>query len=185
MRFNNHSNLAGQHAFLSASKPHWLNYSDEKLDQRFLTAQAAQRGSELHEFAAMAIRLGQKLRGDRRTISMYVNDCIGWGMTPEQVLFYSINAFGTTDAISFRKNVLRLSDLKTGVTPANKHQLDVYAGLFCLEYGVKPAQIRVEQRIYQNDDVLYFDGDPDFITHVMDRIVVFDKRVMQLRMEEL
>jgi hypothetical protein len=33
--FNKHSNLAGQHAFLSASKYHWVNYTDQKLDASF------------------------------------------------------------------------------------------------------------------------------------------------------
>ena len=30
MNFNKHSNLEGQHAFLGASKYHWINYSEEK-----------------------------------------------------------------------------------------------------------------------------------------------------------
>ena len=31
MNFNKHSDLEGCHAFLSASKYHWINYDDEKL----------------------------------------------------------------------------------------------------------------------------------------------------------
>lgn len=31
MNFNNHSNLEGQHAFLGASKYHWINYSEDKV----------------------------------------------------------------------------------------------------------------------------------------------------------
>jgi len=31
MQFNEHSNLIGQHAFLSASKYHWIGYDDERL----------------------------------------------------------------------------------------------------------------------------------------------------------
>lgn len=31
MIFNNHSNLEGQHAFLGASKYHWINYDETKV----------------------------------------------------------------------------------------------------------------------------------------------------------
>ena len=31
MNFAKHSNLEGQHAFLSASGYHWINYSEDKL----------------------------------------------------------------------------------------------------------------------------------------------------------
>ena len=31
MNFNNHSNLEGQHAFLGASKYHWINYGEDKV----------------------------------------------------------------------------------------------------------------------------------------------------------
>lgn len=184
MIFNSHSELAGMHAFLSASKYHWINYTEDKLDATYRTAMAAKRGTELHEFAKEAIRLGIKLPRNSRTLNMYVNDALGFRMTPEQVLYYSPNAFGTADAISFRKGLLRIHDLKTGVTPASPHQLEVYAALFCLEYNYKPATISTELRIYQNDEVLSFEPDPDDITHIMDRIVTFNKRIEAIRMEE-
>ena len=185
MLFNAHSNLAGQHAFLGASTYHWINYTDEKLDARFLTAMAAQRGTELHAFASEAIRLGIKLSGSKQTLSRYVNDAIGYRMTPEQILYYSDNCFGTADAISFRRNLLRIHDLKTGVTPTSEHQLEVYAALFCLEYGFKPFDIDIEMRIYQNDDVRVYPGDPDQVTHIMDKIITFDKRIEILKAEVL
>lgn len=50
---------------------------------------------------------------------MYVNDAIGYKMTPEQTLFYSENCFGTADSISYRSGLLRIHDLKTGVIPAS------------------------------------------------------------------
>ena len=31
MIFNKHSNLEGQHAFLGASKFHWINYDEDKI----------------------------------------------------------------------------------------------------------------------------------------------------------
>ena len=69
-------------------------------------------------------------------------------MTPEQILFYSDNCFGTADAIAFRGDLLRIHDLKTGAIPAHMEQLEVYAALFCLEYKIKPADIRMELRLY-------------------------------------
>lgn len=185
MIFNTHSDLAGRHAFLSASKYHWVNYDDEKLDSVYKTALAAQKGTELHEFAFQAIRLGQKLQRSQRTLNMYVNDALGYRMTPELVLYYSDNAFGTADAISFRKNLLRIHDLKTGVTKSSMTQLEVYTALFCLEYRMKPSEIEVELRIYQNDEVFIHFPDPDDITHIMDKIITFDKRINKLRLEAL
>ena len=185
MNFNKHSEIPeGSHAFLSASNYHWVNYSPEKLRERYATHRAAQRGTALHEFAKQAIRLGQKLPRSPKTLNQYVNDGIGYRMTPEQPLFYSWNSFGTADTISFRKQELRIHDLKTGVSRTSLIQLEVYAALFCLEYNYKPATIATELRIYQNDEVLSFEPDPDIITHIMDRIVTFNKRIEAIRMEE-
>ena len=146
---------------------------------------AAQRGSELHAFAHEAIRLGIKLPKSAKTLNLYVNDAIGYRMTPEQTLFYSDNCFGTADVISFRRNKLRVYDLKTGVTPTSEHQLEIYAALFCLEYRFKPMDIELELRIYQNDEVRMYETDPDYITHIMDKIIMFDKRIKELRLEAL
>ena len=151
MNFNNHSNFEGQHAFLGASKYHWINYDDDKLAATYANFLATQKGTILHEFAAQCIRLGQKLPRSEKTLNMYVNDAIGFKMTPEQILFYSENCFGTADSILFRNNVLRIHDLKTGAIPAHMEQLEIYAALFCLEYKVTPGEIDMELRIYQND----------------------------------
>lgn len=185
MRFNDHSKLAGLHAFLSASKYHWINYDDEKLDRVFTASVAAQRGTELHALASELIRLGVKLPTSKRTLNMYVNDALGYRMRPEQTLFYSENCFGTPDAIAFRRNKLRVHDLKTGVTTTSERQLEVYAALFCLEYRYKPADIAIELRIYQNDEVRIYDADPEDIDYIMEKIVAFDKRITAIRMEEL
>lgn len=185
MNFNKHLELAGRHAFLSASKYHWVNYDDEKLDATYRTALAAMRGSELHDFAFNAIKLGIKLPANSKTINRYVNDAIGYRMTPEQMLYYSDNSFGTADSISFRRNLLRIHDLKTGVTPTSMLQLEIYAALFCLEYAVKPSEIQMELRIYQNDDVKVHTPELDDIVHIMDRIVTFDKRIDILKAEAL
>ena len=126
MIFNKHSSLEGQHAFLGASKYHWINYSEDKVADSYLRFLATVRGTELHAFAAQCIRLGQKLPKSQKTLNMYVNDAIGYKMRPEQILYYSENCFGTADAIGFRNNSLRVHDLKTGEIPAHMEQLYIY-----------------------------------------------------------
>jgi hypothetical protein len=107
----------------------------------------------------------------------YVNDCIGFRMTPEVVLAYSENSFGTTDAISFneKEKLLRIFDLKTGSTPAHMEQLLVYTALFCLEYRKKPKDISTELRIYQSNEILSYEPSVEDICPIMDKIVSFDK----------
>lgn len=183
MRFREHSDLSGSHALLSPSSYHWVNYDEDKLDLKVTTAFAARRGSDLHDLAQRMITLGVKLPETTQTLNAYVNDAIGFRMQPEQTLFYSKNCYGTADAIGFRREKLRIHDLKTGVLPTKVTQLEVYAALFCLEYGFKPIEIEIELRIYQNDEVQIFEGDPLMITNIMDKIVVFDRRIEELRME--
>ena len=181
MNFNIHSRLEGQHAFLSASKYHWVNYDDEKLDNSFLNFMAAQRGTRLHEFANECIQLGIKLPKSRKTLNLYVNDAIGYKMNTEQPLYYSDNCFGTADAISFRQGLLRIHDLKNGVSPTSMKQLEVYTSLFCLEYDVSPNDIMIELRIYQADDILVYEPLPEDILRLMDKIIVFDRRIEKLK----
>lgn len=185
MIFNSHYRLPGEHAFLGASKYHWLGYDDDKLERVYTASMAATRGTELHDLAARLIRLKQGLERTNQTLNMYVNDCIGFRMIPEQPLCYSDNCFGTPDAISFRDNLLRISDLKTGYTRVSFHQLEVYAAMFCLEYRFNPFEIKMEFRIYQNDDVLLMDGDGDTIFHIMEKIKHFDKIINQMRLEAM
>ena len=181
MNFNKHFNLEGRHAFLSASKYHWINYDEEKLMAAYQNHLAVQRGTDLHELAKRCILLGIKLPRSKMTLNMYVNDAIGFQMTPEQPLYYSENCFGTCDAISFRNNFLRIHDLKSGVTPAHMEQLIVYAALFCLEYDVDPFKIEIELRIYQSDNMIIENPDPNDVRIVMDKIVFFDKRLNMMQ----
>ena len=145
---------------------------------------AVQKGTVLHDFAAQCIRLGQKLPRSQKTLNMYVNDAIGFKMTPEQILFYSENCFGTADAISFRNGYLRIHDLKTGLVPAKMEQLMIYAALFCLEYKVKPAEIDMELRLYQSDDILVHNPVADEILPIIDKIISFDKIITKIKSEE-
>lgn len=184
MNFNVHSNLEGKHAMLSASKYHWINYDDEKFDAVFKTMRAQQRGTDLHALACQCIKLGVKLPRSNKTLNRYVNDGIGYHMTPEVVLFFSLNCFGTADTIVFKNGLLRIHDLKTGSTPASMNQLDIYTALFCLEYGEDPSKIDIENRIYQCDEVIYREPPPDDIFYIMDKIIAFDRRIEELKLEE-
>lgn len=183
MNFNKHSQIEGQHAFLSASKYHWINYDEEKLAETYSKHMATLRGTELHDFARQCIHLGVRLPKAQRTLNLYVNDAIGFKMTPEQPLYYSPNCFGTADAITFKRDILRIHDLKTGSTPASMSQLEVYAALFCLEYDFKPDEIGMELRIYQSDQVFVHDPDRKDISSIMNKIVIFDKRIEAMKLE--
>jgi hypothetical protein len=184
MNFNRHSHIEGQHAFLSASKYHWVNYDEDKLAISFSKYQAAQRGTQLHEFACQCIKLGIKLPKTKKTLNLYVNDAIGFKMSTEVPLFFSENCFGTADAISFRQNCLRIHDLKTGVTPSSPKQLEVYTALFCLEYKVKPEAIDIELRLYQSDEVIIHIPQVDEILYIMDKIISFDRQIDKLKIGE-
>ncbi len=185
MNFNKHSNLEGRHAFLSASKYHWINYDESKVAESYAKFLAIQKGTVLHNFASQCISLGQKLPRSKKTLNMYVNDAIGYRMNPEQILYYSENCYGTADAISFKDGLLRIHDLKTGVIQAHMEQLEVYAALFCLEYKIRPAEIETELRIYQNDDILYHNPTVDDIAPIMDKIITFDKVIDKIKVQEV
>ncbi len=207
MVFERYSELEGQHAFLSPSQPHWLRYTDEKLVERFINAQAVQRGTELHEFAHKAIVLNRMLPRNKDTVNMFVNDAIGFKMTSEQPLYHNGFCFGTADAIEYRRNILRIHDLKTGETEGKMDQLKIYAALFCLNYQAlvrkarkeglsdidiaekydlkvtelhfDPRQMNsIELRIYQYGEIRTEQADPEEIAAIMD-IIVHDTDVLR------
>lgn len=184
MRSNQHSHLAGAHSTLSASQNAWTNYDLEKMEVTYRAKLAAQHGTELHEFAAQCIRLGQPLPETGQTLNLYVNDAIGFRMLPEQVLYFALDAFCTVDAISDRDRFLRIHDLKTGLIEASVRQLEVGAAYYCLEYKEDPFKLEgMEFRIYQNDDFKAYEGDPHTITQIMDTIKVFSNHIAKLRAE--
>ena len=175
MRFNNHTNLEGLHAPFGASKSSWLRYDDKKIIESYHSMKAKELGTRLHAWAAETIQLGIKQPRSNKTLSAYVNDAIGFKMDTEVVLFYSQYFFGTADTISFRNNFLRIHDLKTGSTPVKMEQLEIYAALFCLEYKIKPGEIDMELRIYQNDEILIHTPTAEDILPIMDKIVHCNK----------
>ena len=183
MNFNKHLNLEGLHAPFSASQSSWLRYDDAKAIDVYRNRKAAEMGSKLHEWVKDTIDLGIKQPRSNKTLYAYVNDAIGFKMNTEVVLFYSERFFGTADAICFRNGKLRIHDLKTGKGKVTMDQLEVYAALFCLEYKIKPGDIEMELRIYQNDTVVVHTPTAEDILPVMDKIVHLDKLLLKLEQE--
>ena len=212
MVFEKHSELKETHAFLSPSQYSWINYSEDKLRERYFKAQAAERGTRLHAFAHEAIELTRLQPRNKDSLNMFVNDAISLKMSSEQPLFYSWNCYGTADAIAYRKNALRIHDLKTGVTEAHFEQLRIYAALFCLEYQRKVRDMRNEGfsdayiakclditpkelhydplqmneiilRIYQFNEIREEIADPQEIKALMDIIVASDLVIREAKTE--
>lgn len=207
MNFFNHTDLRGKHALLAPSQPYWLNYSADELYQKYVSNYAQSMGTLLHELAETLIRNNIKLKKtDNKVVLIhllengipraaidldriynnfmtYVNDAIGFRLTPEQPLVYSENCFGTADAISFRNNLLRIHDYKSGTTPAKMDQLRIYAALFCLEYKFKPGEINMELCIYQNDEIIVDKPTAEDIAPIMDIIIHSDKLVREMNGE--
>lgn len=172
MIFNKHLELEGKHATLSASQNAWLRYPEGKLEDVYINQKIKEKGTRYHNLAKELIELKVKLPNKRQALNMFVNDAINYRMQPEQPLCYhSKHAFGTADAISFRKNVLRIHDLKTGEHEAKITQLRIYAAYFCLEYGIEPFDIKeIVLRIYQFGDIVEEIADPNEIKIIMERI---------------
>ncbi len=183
MKFNQHPNLEGRHAFMSPSNYHWMNYDVDKLLTVYSNWKAKEKGTELHQIAKECIKHGIRLWDNEQTLNSYVNDAIMFGMSPEVVLYYSDLCWGTADAISFdeKNSLLRIHDLKTGVTPASMWQLYGYQALYCLEYKVKPTEIQSELRIYQNDEVLIDTPEPKVIKDITKKIILFDRELRKVQ----
>lgn len=185
MNFRKHSNLVGSHAVLSPSQHYWLNYTEQKLCDVFIAKLAAEKGTKMHDIAKKLIEESIKLPKSKRTFNSYVNDAIGFRMTPEVILYFSENCFGTADAISFdeSKRFLRIHDLKTGKVQASMNQLLIYAALFCLEYGYSPRDITYELRIYQSDEIIVYNPSGEEIDTIINKIRDSDRIITKLKEE--
>lgn len=186
--FNVHRNLEGLHAPFSPSQSSWLRYDEEKAIEVYSNKKAAEMGSRLHRWAKDTIDLKIKQPKSNKTLYAYVNDAIGYGMDTEVVLFYSERFFGTADAISFKKNKLRIHDLKTGKSGKiedHMEQLEIYAALFCLEYGIKPGSIQMELRVYKQDQVLTHEPTAEDILPIMNHIISLDNLIANFDREEV
>jgi hypothetical protein len=210
-KFYDHSRdiPAGAHAILSPSKYAWTNYdSKDKLFNLVCSSYSQEIGTLLHELASTAIKYRVKIpkiaakpmillyllshnipRGiiDPSkyvdNFCAYVNDAIGFDMTPEQLLVYSRNAFGTADAIRFndKKMHLRIHDYKSGVTKPCLRQLELYAAYFCLEYHIKPKDLTFELRIYWENDIIVGNPTAADIVPLMDKIIDYDNFISSLK----
>lgn len=214
MNFNEHSNLKGKHAVFSPSSYYWIDDTEEEAIKRYCSSFASSEGTILHSLAEDYIRYNMKMtRFDKKQVPLallkggipavvvdrlpiddifenlmlYVNDCIGFRMQPEVILWYSDLFFGTADAVSFdeRERLLRISDLKNGVTPAKIDQVVTYDALFRLEYcpllRIRPEDIRSELRIYQRGEIQVCTPNPDDVISVMEQIRTLDKTMINLR----
>lgn len=183
MRFNKHYELEGQHAFMGASKHYWTDYDEEKLRRIWENQFKSQKGSRIHDLARILITEKVKMERNTMTLNAYVNDAIGYRMTPEVMLKYSVNCFGTADAISYdpTTKTLRIHDLKTGVHPGHFKQLLIYAALFCHEYKMNPYDLIVILRIYQMDEVHELAGTPEEIERIMKRMEEFDPVIEEMK----
>ena len=214
MNGNTHSNLISKHALFSPSGYHWLNYDMESEDfpdlvfKKYKAQYSTTIGTVLHEYAEKRIRYRLRMyKSEKNNVMMYlmdagvplsvidldslyenlfnyVNDAIGFQMEPEIVLYYSENCFGTTDAIYFRNKELRIHDYKSGLVPAHMEQPLIYSALFCLEYGIKPIDISTHLRIYQANEIVEDEPEPERIQAVMERIVSLDKIVSKWKAED-
>lgn len=148
-----HWNLQGKHAFLSPSGYSWLGYDEDKMARSYENKQNTARGTALHELASQLIMSKTELAPKKKALNLFVNDCIRDNMSSEVLLYYSDYCFGTADGIKWDadNNELRIYDLKTGVSKPSFKQLDIYAALFCLEYGVNPKKSTIIQRLYQGN----------------------------------
>lgn len=136
--------------------------------------------ADMNEYGKkMLFHLGELEPEVFETIKLFVNDAIGYRMTSEQVLYFSDLFYGTTDAICFRNNFLRIHDLKTGSGKSDIEQLMIYAALFCLEYDIKPGEIEIELRIYQHGEALYHNPKADEILPIMDKIISSNKYLLK------
>lgn len=212
MIFNAHSDIVGKHAILGASKYSWLNYDDEQLWKAYVNSFATDIGTLAHDYAKDKIIYRQRMEDNQSeknalllhllkngipfgvipidslfyNLLPYVNDAIGFKMVPEQVLYYSEFLFGTTDTISYSRNILRIHDLKTGTRPASMDQLMIYAALFYLEYKQRVSfqKSKTELRIYQNREVIVHAPTNEEIGVIMDKVIhgdmVIDKNLVEV-----
>lgn len=183
MQWKRHLELEDKHAFLGASKYAWLNYDENKTIEAYKNHLAKEKGTKMHAIAAELIENEMMLLQDNQTINIYVNDCIANHMSPEVTLYYSENCFGTADAISFENNRLKIFDLKTGKGKTKFDQLEIYAALCCLEYGLVPERIQMELRIYQNNTFRLEEPTPERINYIIDNIIRKDEILNKYREE--
>lgn len=192
MQWHDHSNwIFDEHSFLSPSKKTWVNYDDETLIKNYKSYLTQPKlGTAVHDLANRLILKEHKLNKTEwclvawdlediyglpkfaiskslifENLRLFVNDSITYKCQTEQRLIYTPHAFGKADAIQLIDNTLYIFDLKTGANPADIDQLISYAALFCLEYNVKPSNLKFDLRLYQYDSII---TDPNITPEVVE-----------------
>lgn len=182
--FNYHGALSGKHSILSPSKYTWANKEDAVFYDWYNSEAAKEYGTKQHALASMLIKMGQKLPQTRQTLNMFVNDSLKFDCSSEVTLFYSEFCFGAADAIRYLpdKHDLLVMDLKTGLKIAgHMEQLYIYSALFCLEYHIRPGDLKFTTRIYQFNEIREERPSVDEIAHLMDSIISKDKLIRDIR----
>ena len=163
MIFNKHSELEGRHAILSPSKHYWLNYDDEGLMRNYISSFATDIGTLVHEYASDRIkyRLPIDIENEEAKNGLLMHllkNGIPFRVIDLDRLFYNLVPY-VNDAIGYRM--------------ASMDQLLCYAGLFFLEYkrDYRPQTMKVELRIYQNQEVLVNQPSSEEVKAVMDKII--------------
>lgn len=116
------------------------------------------------------------------TLSIFVNDALGFRMDSEVILAYNEDfAFGTADAFMCdeKTKTIRVHDLKTGMHPVKMDQLLLYCANFCLEYNKNPRDYKFELRIYQGATVIEYFPEADEVEQYMHDIVDATKILLQ------
>lgn len=185
MKWNKHWELEGKHAQLSPSGYHWLGYSPEKMRTVYINMMKKEKGTKLHQLASDLINERIQLRPLKKAFNMFVNDSIGFMMSSEVLLKYSEFCFGTADAIRYdeQTKTLKVFDLKTGSSKPSFNQLNIYAALFCLEYGYKPEKMSFETRLYQKNGYEISNPTGEEIRGVMNQIKLMDDTIRELLSE--
>lgn len=209
MIFNRHPEYEGKHALLSASQHSWLRYDPVTMENRYVNSYSQEIGTAIHELAhhliinkikinrysKSLIILWLSLRGIPRNVynpdeillnlEAFVNDSISYHMFSEVLLYYSPEAFGTTDAIRVdtKEKKLMISDYKNGKSDVSMEQLMIYAAYFFLEYKyidnvlINPLEWKIELRIYQNGEIQYYEPAPNDIIKIINIIKDHVKRI--------
>lgn len=86
------SKLRGEHALFSPSTPSWMNYSDDQFLDALKNKYKAQIGTEIHEWSAIQIELGQKV-GSVRDAAKSIRTMIFQKYYSEK---YGLSDFGQT-----------------------------------------------------------------------------------------
>lgn len=205
MKWNNHKEFEGKHAFMGGSNYHWLNYDSEAFENRYYSQFSQAIGTAMHQLAHDCIVSNTKLnKHDIHLIEMtmykafipkdaydpnflltnlipFVNDAIGFHMSSEILLFVNEFCFGTVDAIVYNdfEKTLRVHDYKSGIIPAKIEQCYIYMAMFCIEYKIDPRKLKLlEARIYQNCECLVDNPSSDII---LDIISIIEKNTSRIQ----